>query len=213
MGRLGAGNGHRGPLVSPQGRQAAERDSCSVYGTGRIHCEQSQSVNYRRAINRAETDPRVPLEHLTYFCLECSWTSETGSFQGCRPLIQCVPREPTPVPSAWPILALAHFCLCLSALSNHVQCQYGKSRTCSCVHLPCILVSGPQPAPPQGLLTASPAHLAQLLCEGPALVGSQIALHCLGPQWSWEPSNLSWASRWGRPGQRWGSLKPSVGPS
>lgn len=34
-----------------------------MYGTGRIHCEQSRSVNYRRAINRAETDPRVSREH------------------------------------------------------------------------------------------------------------------------------------------------------
>lgn len=42
-------------------------------------------------------------------------------------LVHSVPRGLIPVPSAWPILALAHFCLCLSALSNHVQCQYGKS--------------------------------------------------------------------------------------
>ncbi|KAK2096598.1 hypothetical protein P7K49_025632, partial [Saguinus oedipus] len=45
----------------------------------------------------------------------------------------------------------------------------GKAGCRSCVRLPCILVLGPQPAPPQGLLDASPAHLAQLLCEGPAL--------------------------------------------
>lgn len=32
-------------------------DSCSVYGTGRIHCESSLSVNYHRAINRAEKEP------------------------------------------------------------------------------------------------------------------------------------------------------------
>lgn len=50
----------RGQLTSLQGLRAGECDSCPVYGTGRIHCEQSQSVNYRRAINRAETDPRVP---------------------------------------------------------------------------------------------------------------------------------------------------------
>lgn len=29
-------------------------------------------------------------------------------------------------------------------------------------------------------------------------MGSQIALQRLGPQLSWEPCNLSWASRWGR---------------
>lgn len=32
-------------------------DSCSVYGTGRIHCEGTLSVNYHRAINRAEKEP------------------------------------------------------------------------------------------------------------------------------------------------------------
>ena len=35
-------------------------DSCSVYGTGRIHCESTLSVNYHRAINRAEKEPRIP---------------------------------------------------------------------------------------------------------------------------------------------------------
>ncbi|CAJ1054860.1 Hypothetical predicted protein [Xyrichtys novacula] len=34
-----------------------DNDSCSVYGTGRIHCESSLSVNYHRAINRAEKEP------------------------------------------------------------------------------------------------------------------------------------------------------------
>lgn len=34
-------------------------------------------------------------------------------------------------------------------------------------------------------------------------MGSRIALHCLGPQQSWKPGNLSWASRWGCP-QLWG---------
>lgn len=32
-------------------------DSCSVYGTGRIHCHNKISVNYHRAINRAEKEP------------------------------------------------------------------------------------------------------------------------------------------------------------
>lgn len=31
--------------------------SCSVYGTGRIHCHSKLSVNYHRAINRAEKEP------------------------------------------------------------------------------------------------------------------------------------------------------------
>lgn len=113
----------RGQLIPLQGLQAGECDSCPVYGTGRIHCEQSRSVNYRRAINRAETDPRVrrsssPLP---------AWTSLFPGVLGYKDLLYSVPRGPVPVPSAWPILALAHFCLCLSALSNHVQCQYGKS--------------------------------------------------------------------------------------
>lgn len=32
-------------------------DSCSVYGTGRIHCKHTLSVNYQRAINRVENEP------------------------------------------------------------------------------------------------------------------------------------------------------------
>ena len=138
-----------GAGVSPQGRQAGECDSCSVYGTGRIHCEQSQSVNYRRAINRAETDPRVSQEHLTpLWPPQWAWTSETGFFQGVQgclryPPLQRVPRGSAPLPSAWPILALAHFCLCLSALSNHVQCQYGKSGTLQPFTSPRILCPGP----------------------------------------------------------------------
>lgn len=139
-----------GAGVSPQGRQAGECDSCSVYGTGRIHCEQSQSVNYRRAINRAETDPRVSQEHLTpLWPPQWAWTSETGFFQGVQgrlryPPLQRVPRGSAPLPSAWPILALAHFCLCLSALSNHVQCQYGRSGMLQPFTSPPHLVSGPQ---------------------------------------------------------------------
>lgn len=38
-------------------RRWRDNDSCSVYGTGRIHCESSLSVNYHRAINRAEKEP------------------------------------------------------------------------------------------------------------------------------------------------------------
>lgn len=41
-------------------RQVRARYSCSVYGTGRIHCATPRSVNYHRAINRAEKDPRAP---------------------------------------------------------------------------------------------------------------------------------------------------------
>ena len=111
--------------------------------------------------------------------------------------LQQVPPGSAPLPSAWPTLALAHFCLCLSALSNHVQCQYGKSRMpqpftpahptpASCVQVPI-------------LLSSSLAHLAQLLRGPRRPMGSRIALHCLGPQQSWTPGNLSWASRWGCP--------------
>lgn len=107
-----------------QGLQAGERDSCSVYGTGRIHCEQSRSVNYRRAINRAETEPRVPRSAPPLL-------PGRRCVQGCRgPKTSSSTLSPEGsfrYHSAWPILALAHFCLCLSVLSNHVQCQYGKS--------------------------------------------------------------------------------------
>lgn len=41
-----------------------------MYGTGRIHCGQSRSVNYRRAINRAETDPRASPERPTPLALK-----------------------------------------------------------------------------------------------------------------------------------------------
>lgn len=40
-------------------RKVRARYSCSVYGTGRIHCATPRSVNYHRAINRAEKDPRA----------------------------------------------------------------------------------------------------------------------------------------------------------
>lgn len=43
--------------------QERARYSCSVYGTGRIHCATPRSVNYHRAINRAEKDPRAPRGH------------------------------------------------------------------------------------------------------------------------------------------------------
>lgn len=99
------------------GMPAREPDSCSVYGTGRIHCEQSRSVNYRRAINRAETDPRVGLDGGDPRGALTSGAGAGGD------------RRARAISSAWPTLALAHFCSCLSALSNHVQCQYGTSRT------------------------------------------------------------------------------------
>lgn len=41
-------------------KQVRARYSCSVYGTGRIHCATPRSVNYHRAINRAEKGPRAP---------------------------------------------------------------------------------------------------------------------------------------------------------
>lgn len=74
-----------------QGPKAGERDSCSVYGTGRIHCEQSRSVNYRRAINRAETDPRVSQEQLAPSSPAVGLDVGNGRLagvQGCRELLQ-----------------------------------------------------------------------------------------------------------------------------
>lgn len=138
-----------------QGLQAGECDSCSVYGTGRIHCEQSQSVNYRRAINRAETEPRVPQSTSPPF----AWTSTSPGAQGCKDLlVHSVHRGLVPVPSAWPILALAHFCLCLSALSNHVQCQYGKSRL--------LRPRSPPPASPGLCFSPVPGPSGFMLGEG-----------------------------------------------
>lgn len=196
--------------VSLQGPKAGERDSCSVYGTGRIHCEQSRSVNYRRAINRAETDPRVSQEHLTLSSPQMGLDVGNGLLPGvwdAESPSSLSPEGPhQPVPSAWPILALAHFCLCLFALSNHVQCQYGKSGRCSHVHLPCVLCPG------LAVSSLAPGPIWLSCREGRSPVGSQIALHCLGPQPSWESCNLSWTSRWGGLRQgRWGS--PSVGPA
>lgn len=66
----------------------------------------------------------------------------------------------------------------------------GEAGCCSLSPPPASCVRAPT------LLAVSLAHLAQLL-RGPWPVGSQIALHCLGPQQSWKPGNLSWASRWG----------------
>lgn len=131
-----------------------ESDSWSVYGTGRIHCEQSRSVNYRRAIHRAETEPRAserarasePLTH-------SARTPPFPGVRGTKTSPSVVPGGLVPVPSAWPILALAHFCLYLSALSNHVQCQYGKSGL--------LRPHSPPPCLPGSmLLTSSLAHLA-----------------------------------------------------
>ena len=159
--RRAAGSQAGVSLQGPHAGQAGERDSCSVYGTGRIHCEQSRSVNYRRAINRAETDPRVSQEHLT----PCGPTVGLDVGDGLLPRVwgsqeprQRDPGGPAPLPSAWPILALAHFCLCLSALSNHVQCQYGKSGHFGHRYLPCTSLSRPH-----WLLVGCLAHLAQRL--------------------------------------------------
>lgn len=87
-----------------------------------------------------------------------------------------------------------------------MQCQYGKSGRCSHGHLPCVLCPG------LAVSSLAPWPIWLSCCEGRSPVGSQIALHCLGPQPSWESCNLSWTSRWGRLRQgRWGS--PSVGPA
>lgn len=183
---LGGASRYRGLQERPL---AGDCDSCSVYGTGRIHCEQSRSVNYRRAINRAETDPRAS-EHLT----PSAWTS---FFRGAGAFS-------VPVPSAWPILALAHFCLCVSALSNHVQCQYGKS----------------------GLLRPRPPPLHPWVSTAPQLPGPSGLMLGEGTALSWWPAdrltlpgarveaelgNLSRANRWSCWGWGWGS--PSVRPA
>ena len=48
-----------------------------MYGTGRIHCESSLSVNYHRAINRAEKEPlddddARPLQLTSFTVLSCA---------------------------------------------------------------------------------------------------------------------------------------------
>lgn len=50
-------------------------DSCSVYGTGRIHCHSKISVNYHRAINRAEKEPLddARAQRLIVSLLLCLW--------------------------------------------------------------------------------------------------------------------------------------------
>lgn len=58
------------PLLLSIGRFGwGETHSCPVYGTGRIHCEKTLSVNYHRAINRAEKDPqdRHPFNSQAFF--------------------------------------------------------------------------------------------------------------------------------------------------
>lgn len=52
-------------------------------------------------------------------------------------------------------------------------------------------------------LPTTPGPIWLSCWEGCSPVGSQIALHRLGPQQSWKPGNPSWASRWGRL-QPWG---------
>lgn len=122
---------NRGPSSSIvcDGHAWGEHYSCSVYGTGRIHCENTLSVNYHRAINRAEKEPRGPR-------LRCPSSPETLSQRRMhqargRNVQPCpkdarragreslAPRLRTPF-SAWPILALAHFCFCTYTLSNYV---------------------------------------------------------------------------------------------
>lgn len=79
------------------------------------------------------------------------------------------------------------------------------------------------PGPTGSSLAAWPIWLSG--CEGRRPVGSQIALHGLGPPLSWKPRNLSWASRWGRlrqgkggchlwdqPAWGHGSGRPSLAP-
>lgn len=66
-------------------------DSCSVYGTGRIHCESTLSVNYHRAINRAEKEPlddAHPFLELTklslvFLCLGWMWYLCFGWYEYC----------------------------------------------------------------------------------------------------------------------------------
>lgn len=53
-----------------------------------------------------------------------------------------------------------------------------------------------RPGPAGSWLVPRPIWLSG--CEGLRPVGSQIALHGLGPQLSGKPRNLSWASRWAR---------------
>lgn len=109
--------------------------------------------------------------------------------------------------SAWPILALAHFCLCLSALSNHVQCQYGKSGT-------------PQPrSPPLRLVSGAPAsrrhslaHLAPLLRElQPRGQPDRLTLPRATAELQVGQSELG--QQMGPPAAVEGGRSPSVGPA
>lgn len=58
-------------------------------------------------------------------------------------------------------------------------------------------------------LPTTPGPIWLSCWEGCSPVGSQIALHRLGPQQSWKPGNPSWASRWGRL-QPWGGGQVTI---
>lgn len=122
---------HRhGPTGRP--RWCRDNDSCSVYGTGRIHCESSTSVNYHRAINRAEKEPldngrpwRLTLSSVRG-CGGCDVTTlpqlhsaSPGGSASCSVDVSLLQRWPRRSASS-PILALAHFCFCVYTLSNYV---------------------------------------------------------------------------------------------
>lgn len=146
--------------VSLQGPKAGERDSCSVYGTGRIHCEQSRSVNYRRAINRAETDPRVSQEQLGPSSPAVGLDVGKGwlvGVQGCRELLQRFPGGSTTT------ICLADFgtsTFLLVSLRSEQSCAVPiwEKRALQPRSPPLCLASGPH-----RLLAGSRAHLAQLL--------------------------------------------------
>lgn len=181
----------RGSLSA--GSAGRERDSCSVYGTGRIHCEQSRSVNYRRAINRAETDPRVSREHSSppgprggprHRKWACFGAGKVGA-RGYA--LWYVPSGPATLAICLADFGTSTFLLVSLRSEQSCAVPIWEKRDCSRVPPPLRLASAPQRL-----------HLAQLPPGPRSPVGSQIALHRLGPQQSWKPGNPSWASRWGR---------------
>lgn len=143
-GLQGAGSGSGSLSAGSAGR---ERDSCSVYGTGRIHCERSRSVNYRRAINRAETDLRGSQEHSSPpLAPWWAWTSEMGCFGGAGvqgyPL-RYVPRGPATLPICLADFGTSTFLLVSLRSEQSCAVPIWEKRACSRVPLPCV-VSRPQ---------------------------------------------------------------------
>lgn len=166
-------------------------------------------VNYRRAINRAETDPRVSQEHLTLPCHPLPHSSGPGRRK------RAASRRRSDawryhVPPAGPFTVRATT-ICLPTLGTSTFCQFSRSEQSCAVPIweKQDAVSRFTSPLPLRLVSRSPFSSRAPSPSGSAAVRAAAAhgqpdrLTLPRATAELEARHLSWASRWGCP-QPWG---------